>query len=77
MSDFLLIVPEGWKEVPFELIEPRMSFDSAQQVIAQELWWEFEAALEGTEYMNGKTITNVKLFMSDTGPKCWILFVNV
>ena len=78
MSDFLMIVPQGWTEVPFEWIEWRMGFESAQQTALQEMWWEFENALEGVgQLQEGQTIERVKLFMAEDGPKCWIMFRTV
>lgn len=77
MTEFLLIVPEGWISIAQEVTEQLLNqaaFESIQQYITDSVWWEIEALFEnsGNTLPSGKSITNARVFNSGTSIQLWI-----
>lgn len=80
MSEFLMVVPPGWTEIPNaeEVINNTLG-DGAHGAIAQELWWEFTNALDAFGLLPaGQIVTDARLFKTGdplNPVRLWVLLV--
>jgi hypothetical protein len=79
MSDFLLIVPEGWRELPDapEFVE-RHTAPLLIDAIEREAWGELDAVIEEVGgFEPGQTISNVRLLNGGAGWQLWYQVVDI
>jgi hypothetical protein len=78
MSDFLLIVPEGWVEFPETnalLNDGATPPDMAYFWIAQEAWGDIDTFLASAGMgVPGKLVCGAKLFSESDGYHLWMTF---
>jgi hypothetical protein len=76
MSDFLLVVPEGWTEIAdVQVIFATASAESIQADITSEMWWEIEQAIDAAGLLPiGSTVIDAKLFDGGGGWKLWVKY---
>jgi hypothetical protein len=74
MSEFLLVVPDGWTEVTnLEQVFSWASPEAIQLDIAQELWYEIEQAMDFAGVMPAEhMILDAKLFDGGSGWRLWV-----
>jgi hypothetical protein len=78
MSDFLLIVPEGWVE--FEAINALINdnavpSDLVYSQITQEAWGDLDTTFVNANIpVDGKLVVDAKLISAATGFRCWFMF---
>lgn len=75
MSDFLMIIPEGWTEVPADWIDVSITASEAQFWITQEAWRDIEDILADYEAVpEGKHVINARLIPTELGFRLWVVF---
>lgn len=75
MSDFLMIIPPGWVEVPAEWVGVTNSLEEIQFWIVQEAWEDLEPILsEQGAVPVGQHLLNARLIQTDTGFRMWAMF---
>lgn len=78
MSDFLLVVPEGWTEIPNvpEWIGTVAPVEQLTFAIAQEAWGDIESILSSMVALPaGESVVQARLIQTDTGYRFWVKFV--
>lgn len=77
MSDFLLVVPDGWVEIPNdpEWIGPVASVEILTFAISQEAWSDIDAILTSMVVLpEGKNVAQARLIQTDTGYRFWVKY---
>lgn len=78
MSEFLMIVPDGWTEpadIEALLNNGGANPDEVSFWISQESWGDIETMLSNAVALpEGKHVMNAKIFRTDTGYRFWVLF---
>ena len=75
MSDFLVVVPVGWEEVPSGWIGESNSIEEVNYMISQEAWGDIEAVLiTASAVPEGKHILGAKLVTLQDGHHLWVIF---
>ena len=78
MSDFLLIVPEGWVEfadINALVNDGAVPADMVYFWIAQEVWGDIDTMLVNANHpTDGKLVTGAKLFSESDGYHLWMTF---
>ena len=74
MSEFLMVVPEGWTEVAPEAWAG-MSLDDLSRWIAEGSFYDFDALLEASGQLpEGQAVVNARLFRAGAIDRLWVLF---
>lgn len=78
MTDFVVIVPSGWTEMPTiaDLINTGAEPVEAMTFkIAQQAWGDIETLLASAGVLpENKTVTNAKLVLTETGYRFWVVY---
>lgn len=78
MSDFLMIIPAGWVEVPeiAELVNAGATPVSEISYQLEQSAWDYVDALLVSAALptDGKLVANARLIYTDAGYKFWVLF---
>lgn len=80
MSDFLLIVPEGWVELPDVGNSAGTVFSTEFLVfsIEQESWGDIGFLLLSMGLLpDAKEVSNARLVQTETGYRFWVKFIDV
>lgn len=78
MSNFLLIVPEGYTEIPdaAEFFRGFFSIEDVSRSVQEGSLWEIAGALDNASYLPvGMAVADAKVFDDNTGVKFYIKFV--
>lgn len=75
MSDFLVVVPEGWVEVTADWIGANYSVEEVQYMISTESWTDLEPILQHRgELPEGKHVIGATLVLMSDGYHLWVNF---
>ena len=75
MSDFLMVVPEGWVEVPTDWIGASNDIVEVNNIMSAEAWGDLEniLALVGV-VPAGQHVLNARFVTLSDGYHLWVLF---
>jgi len=77
MSDFLLIVPSGWTEIPNDPVWIGVTIEVTDLTftIASESWGDLDNILSSMVILpEGKNVTNARMIATETGYRLWVLY---
>ena len=77
MNDFLLVVPDGWTEIPNDpvWIGSVISIDELNSNIVQEQWTSIDVLLSSMVILpSGKTVAQARLIQTDAGYRFWVRY---
>lgn len=75
MSDFLLIVPSGWTEIPNDpvWIDSVISVGELTTAVDDEQWTSIDLLLSNMVVLpEGRTVAQARLIQTDTGYRFWV-----
>lgn len=77
MSDFLLVVPQGWEEpadIAALLNDGAVNPEEVSFQIAQESWGDIDTLLSNAGSLpEGKHVLNARMFRTEMGYRFWVL----
>lgn len=77
MSDFLMVVPEGWTDVTVKLGESGADLALLAEIVGNKNWTDLQTELQGADINcpEGTTsITGASILTLDDGVHLWVKF---
>jgi hypothetical protein len=77
MSDFLLVVPDGWVEIPNdpEWIGSVIDVTYLNSLLSEQQWLDIDNLLTSMVALpEGKTVAQARLIQTDTGYRFWVRY---
>jgi hypothetical protein len=77
MSDFLMVVPSDWIEIPNDpvWIGTVASVETLTFAISQEAWSDIDTLLSSMVVLpEGKNVSQARLMQTDTGYRFWVKY---